>query len=73
MKCPEGMRVVSVMGREYRPDRNGIIEAPLEAESTLYSFGLLMLGKNLPEVQEPEPVQAEKRPARRARTSKKQG
>lgn len=49
MQCPEGMTCVNVLGQEFRADRNGVVEVPAEAESTLYSFGLLTIGKNVEE------------------------
>lgn len=46
MKCPEGRNAVVFEGREYRADKKGVFELPEEAEITMYSFGLLTIGKN---------------------------
>ena len=56
MKLPAGSHSVSFEGVEYK-GKKGIVEVPEEAEQTLYSFGLLTVGKNEPdEEQETRPA-----------------
>lgn len=57
MKVPFGTSSVSFQGIEYRA-KKGVVEVPEEAEQTLYSFGLLTVGKNVQE----EPDEAEPSP-----------
>lgn len=54
MKCPEGTTTISVGGRQFISNREGVVEIPAEYEHSLYAFGLLTIGKNIPEP-EPEP------------------
>ena len=61
MRLPAGSSSVSFSGVEYK-GKKGIVEVPEEAEQTFYSFGLLTVGKNVPEdepASEPEPVVVE--------------
>ena len=66
MYSPEGSKSVSLGGQNYEANKKGVIEVPAEFEDTMYSFGFITVGKNIPiEPEEPatprptaEPAQA---------------
>lgn len=56
MKSPDGTTSVSLGGQNYEANKKGIIDVPAEFEDTMYSFGFITVGKNIPiEAEEPAP------------------
>ena len=55
MYSPEGSKSVSLGGQNYEANKKGIIEVPAEFEDTMYSFGFITVGKNIP-IEPEEPV-----------------
>jgi len=48
MKSLEGSTSVSLGGQNYEANKRGVIEIPVEYEDTMYSFGFVTIGKNIP-------------------------
>lgn len=48
MKSPEGTVSVCLGGQSYEANKRGVVEVPAEYEDTMYSFGFVTIGKNIP-------------------------
>jgi len=48
MKNSDGVSSVFVGGQSYAVGKKGIVEIPAEYEDTMYSFGFVTVGKNIP-------------------------
>lgn len=49
MRCPDGTTTVSVGGQQFIANEQGVVAVPAAFEQSLYAFGLLTVGKNVPD------------------------